>query len=503
MKKKLATLLTLLLALCLLASCGGNADSATTTSSTQTTAAITTAAGTEAPEQPANPTEITLPVTVEGAVFGGAATDKIAIDLHFDPAWITEGSNTEYNNKLAAFASVLCADIYYREKDAAKSSANRVLTESSADAYTQMALLEALGYTDVQFIETYKQGTYSADTNDSGTVLLAYRNVDNKYDSYILVLRGCFSIGERLSAYDVGSSDASYAALTGAHTEWENQDRFKGVDVAVNRIKTFFVDYRAKHSSDDREATVLVTGHSRGAMLAETLGENLEREGTVKSYTYTFNAMPVTAEESAASCHTVFNILDSNDYYTNPLPFGTETMYRYGTDIAVNLAKDTALQQKIAEVKGRSDYACLDTEKMAEYVSLFGQRFPDRASLYNTVTSAATVYDTFEAASSAVANLKLYIDGMAVSSFYTVSEPAEKDGKYTVTVAYEGAAIVNSFAQIQAYGKSGYDGFNLLFAGDTDACRMADILYENAAAINAGHLLVNGYVLALNAPIKN
>ena len=487
MKRKLLTLVTLLLALCLLAGCGRNGNN------TNSSASV----GTE--KTPASKTEVVLPVTVEGAVFGGSSDDKIALDLRFDPVWITEGNNTVYQPDIAAFASVLCADIYYREKDAAKSSANRVLTAGSADAYSQKALLEALGYTDVQFIETYKQGSYTADTNDSGTVLMAYRNVDNLYDSYILVLRGCFSIGERLSAFDVGSTDAAYAALTGSHSEWTNTARFKGVDVAVNRIKAFFDDYRAGHDEPDRIDTVLVTGHSRGAMLAQSLGADLEKEALVKSFTYTFNAMPVTSESNASSYKTIFNVFDSADYYTNPFPFSAETFCRYGRDISVNLQQDTALQQKIADMGGKNGYASLAADKNAEYKSLFGQRFPDRASLYNTVTSSAATYDTFEAASSAVANLKLYIDGMAVSSFYTVSEPAEKDGKYTVTVAYEGAAIVNSFAQIQAYGKSGYDGFNLLFAGDTDACRMADIIYENLAAINAGHLLVNSYVLAQNA----
>lgn len=439
--------------------------------------------------------EYSVPVTVEGAIFGGDAADKIPLTLKFDSKWVTAADNEIYNGKLAAFSAVLCADSYFRTKDIARGTVNRVVAEGDSE-YTQTALLEKLGYTDVRFVETYKEKQYSADTNDSATMLIGYKNVNGKYDSYIVAFRGCYSIGERLSIFDIGAETEEYTALTGTHTEWKNKSMFKGLNVAVNRAEDYIAEYMALHGSPDCADTVLVTGHSRGAALANVIGADFEKNEAVKSYTYTFNAMPVTDDESAAAYKTVFNVFDTNDYYVNPLPFANESCFRFGRDISADIAQSKAVLKAVAELKGRDDYTCLSPESRAEYNSLFAEKFPDRESLY-VMRSYDKIFDSSEEANSEYEYAQSVIAGLGISDFCRVSAVTEtENGKFSFVETYCPAALLFGLAQIQAYGQSAYDAFLTIFADDAIGCRLAAFTFDNLAQMAGGHLLINGYVLA-------
>lgn len=442
-------------------------------------------------------TEYKIPVTVEGSIFSGNAGDTVKTEMKFDSKWITTASNKMYNGMLAQFSAILCADSYFRAKDVAKGTQNRVLIDGEEDNYSQTALLEKLGYTDVKFIETYKQKQYSADTNDSATFIAAYKKIDNSYDSYIFVMRGSFSIGERLSIFDVGSESDNYKALTGEHTEWTDKAYFKGLNVSVNRAKEFIDDYMSTHDDPACADTVLVTGHSRGAAIANVIGAQLEKNDSIRSYTYTFNSMPVTKDAGARSYRTVYNIFDINDYYVNPLPFGNEQYFRFGKDIGMDISKSSSVKKLIADLKGRDDYVSFSASGKAEYDKLFGEYFPDRKATYE-MKNHTEIFDSREAASERTEELKTIISGLGISDFCTVSEITEAEGKYTVDVGYCGGALLFSLAQIQAYGSVAYDGVISLFKGDETAFRLAEIMNDSLDVLNGGHLLLNGYVLSGN-----
>lgn len=434
----------------------------------------------------------TVPVTAEGAIFGGADNDAIQMELKFDTKWITANTNKIYNSALASFSVVLCDDIYYRAKDLAKGTQNRVLVNGAEDAYAQTALLEKLGYTDVKYIESFKQKSYAADSNDSVTMLMAYKNVDNKYDSFIFVLRGCFSAGERLSTFDIGSDTDAYTALTGAHTEWTNKAVCKGLDVAANRAMEFIDEYIAAHDVPECRNTALTTGHSRGASLANIIGAKLEDDESVKSYTYTFNTMPFTTDKEAVNYKTIFNLFDENDFYSNPIPFGREQMYRYGQDITLNIAGSDKVKEEIAALKGRSDYTCLAPETKAEYDKLFGEAFPDRASLYQTKTLTVN-FATAEEMNAAAEALRKNASDLGIAAFVQVETDETEN---TVTLTYCGAALLYCLAQIQCYGEAAYDVVVSLFRGDDAYCRLAEIMQNGLAGAAGGHLLINSYILA-------
>ncbi len=436
----------------------------------------------------------TVPVTVEGAIFAGNNDDDVSVDLEFDTKWITKADNRIYNSALASFSAILCDDVYFRSKDVAKNTQNRVLINGEEADYTATALLEKLGYTDVKYIESFKQKTYAGDSNDSVTMLMAYKDVDEKYDSFIFVLRGCFSAGERLSSYDIGCNTDNYTLLTGTHSEWINKNNFKGIDIASNRAMEFISDYINEHDDPERRNTAFTTGHSRGASLANVIGAKFEDDENIKSYTYTFNTMVFTTDVNAPTYKTIFNIFDKNDYYSNPLPFGKEKMFRYGTDISVNIAESEVIKNGIAELKGRDDYTCMPVEAKAEYDSIFSENFPDKASLYEMKTKTET-FDTVEEMNTRFGEINGDISSLAMGGFVS----AEKDeAKKTITVTYCGASLLIGLAQIQGYGEAAYTVVISLFDGDAGFCRLCEITQNNLDGITGSHLLINGYMAAKN-----
>ena len=456
-------------------------------------------------------------VTVEGAVFGGSGEDQIKTTVSFDPRWVTENDNTKYNRDLAAFAALISDDIYFRTKDADKGIANRVLFEGeNADEYDWTNFLKQVGFSEVQYIESYKAKEYSGDGNDSVTMLLAHGVVDGKYDLYTVVLRGCFSVQEWLSAFDPGCPGEAYTELTGEHPEWTDHDSHKGLDIAKNRAMEFIEDFMAENNNPDYKDCILVTGHSRGGSIANMIGAEMEKDQGVRSYTYTFNSPYVTTDESAKDFRTIFNVFDSNDYYIDSLPFGNEKFYRYGVDLTMPIDSSDAVKAEIAKLKGRDDFVSLTSEAKAEFAELFGKRFPDRVSLYEMKTVSQT-FDTEEAALARVevclnligAENGLDLAGLCCLNGNTEGEQilpgetdfskaviADENGKYQVAMTYCDGAILAAYAKSLAYGEAAYKATTQLFEEDKEACEVIGLLMENAAGVTGGHLMINSFALS-------
>lgn len=435
-------------------------------------------------------------LTVEGAIFGGKSDDKITVQAAFDPKWVTSGSNTKYNPDLAQFCALLSADSYFREKDLAKGTQNRVLVEGAlVEDYTQTALLESFGFTETVHYESYLVQTDPTDSNDSVT-LNAGHLAEGKNDVFVFVIRGCFSAQEWCSAFDPGCSGAGYEELTGAHPEWTFKEHYKGYDVAANRALAFIRSFMEENGDDTMPDCVLITGHSRGGAIANLLGAELEKEGKAKTYTYTFNAPLTTSASDAAGYKTVFNVFDSLDFFTDPFPFGEEEFHRYGTDKTLPIALTDSLLTALTEEKGRNDYISVEA---GQYRELFAKRFPSRDMLCDSV-SVLNSFETEEEAAASRENTLLIVgseQGLGLADLCKVGEVVKtEDGKYAYSFEYCGLALLRSYAKLLAYGDAAYGAVTGLFASDAEGCAIADLLHENLAGINGGHLLINSFVLA-------
>lgn len=439
-------------------------------------------------------------ITVQGAIFGGSGDDRISGTVSFDPAWITVRDNTEYNRDLAGFAAVLSDDVYFRAKDLDRGTPNRVLYEGeNAEEYDQTSFLKEIGFSEVEYIESYKAREYSCDSNDSVTLLLAHKLVDDKYDLYVIALRGCFSAQEWISAFDPGSTDESYSELTGQHSEWSDKYSYKGMDIAKNRAMEFIEEFIEKNDDPNCQNCMLITGHSRGGALANMIGAEMEDRDNIRSYTYAFNAPSVTVNEKAKEYTTIFNIFDSNDFLTDPLPFAREKFCRYGRDLSMAISDTDEIKTEITKLKGRDDFTNANTEFKSQFKKLFGQRFPDRASLY-TMTSVTQTFDTEEDAMACADMYRTIIGsdgGLGVEEFcFLNGNTVNDEGKYEVSMSYCGGAVLIAYAKTLAYGASAYESAVKLFEGDREVCEILSLLMDNAADITGGHLLVNSFVLS-------
>lgn len=443
--------------------------------------------------------ETTLPVHVEGSIFGGSSSDSIGLELRFDPEWITEGDSTVYNAELAAFSAIASADIYFRTKDLERGTQNRVLIDGSDPGqYDQTVLLSRLGFSDVRYVESFKAMAYETDPNDSVTLMLAYCNDRDRYDCFVVAVRGCFSSGEWNSVFDVGHDDGAYIAMTGMHPEWTDTDLMKGVGIAANRAMEFIGDYIAAHDDPARGNCILVTGHSRGGAVAQIIGARFEDDQSTKSCTYTFNASPVTDKKEAEGYGTVFNIFDSADFFADCLPFGNETFYRYGRTLSADIGRRTDILKAVSGIKGTDDYRHLKDGPAAGYRELFGRLFPDRASLYekHTVTRWFADKASADAELERCRALAGAESGLGVEQFCSLSgvEKSE-DGKYGFSIGCCRAALLQSVGRILAYGQSACDAVKQLFSEEEGICAIADLIMENAGDITAGHRILNSYAL--------
>ena len=435
-------------------------------------------------------------VTVEGAVFGGTSDSVIQTELFFDPSWITKNPVDRYNADLAAFSALVCADSYFREKDIAKGTQNRVIPEGvSGDDYGFTTLLDKVGFKDIRHVESFKVKEYETDTNDSVTLTLAYCSVGKKYDAYIVAVRGCFSSQEWVSTFDPGCDGAAYTALTGGHTEWTDKQICKGYAIASARALEIIAEYMKEHDDPKRKDCVLVTGHSRGGAIAGIIGADLEK--SAKTYTYTFNAPAVIDEDSITDVKGVFNLFDENDFYRDPLPFGDEPFARFGKDLSVSIPQTPDVLTELKYLKGRSDYSGVDEDTRNAYKELFASRFSDRASLYVTRDYTET-FGSREEAETRSAAIAALVDpsGLDLGMFITVGDIRENpNGTFTLNLTSCDAALLFGYAKLLAYGQPALDAFTSLFAADQQACDIARLLMEHQNELTGGHLLVNSYVL--------
>lgn len=441
----------------------------------------------------------TYPAHVEGALFGGKSDDSIAVDVTFDSKWITKNDNTKYNPDLAAFAALCSADSYFRLKDYEKGTQNRVLFDDEEEStYDFTSFFKKMGFTEVKHVESFSEKEYTSDTNDSVTMTMAYCNVDNKYDMYVVAFRGCFSSGEWLSVFDPGCDSEIYTELTGEHPEWENKNHFKGMDVAANRADEFLKEFMEENDDPKSKDCILFTGHSRGGSLANILGAKYEKEGQARTYTYSFNTAGTTCSEDAGEYKTVFNIFDTNDFFTDPLPLGEEKFVRYGIDVTEPISDNAEVLKALADLKGRDDYISVDPAIKEQYQELFGAAYPNRTSLYEekSFTETFATREDAEARAEELQNLIGKENGLGAEAFCSIGQIKEtSEGKFELTTKYNGGAVLISFSKLLAYGPSVYEKLVNLFEQDAQVCDIATLLYDNLTGIAGGHLIANSYIL--------
>lgn len=264
-------------------------------------------------EIPSSPFAANVTFNVSGG--SGYATTSV----NWDDAWFNTSSYT-YNHDLATTAAVLAASAY---------------TEKNIEA----ALRDGLGFDSCDPVERHpSDGGYDGNYDQVG-YSIETRATSNGVPIIAVIVRGTPGNGEWLSNLNVADT------LKGSDTETH-----EGFALAASKVLEAFKSYVGDNGIDLDKARVLITGHSRGASVANILGAELnDGKGDVNGalsperiYDFTFESPTTTLSSSrkSSSYDNIFNIVNPEDVITR-VPLREWGYGRYGRDLVLPSRSNT------------------------------------------------------------------------------------------------------------------------------------------------------------------
>ena len=275
------------------------------------------------------------------------------------------GDNTMYHPELAT-VSVMGAALAYYDPN----YANACFTYDTAQTWAGgtaskvdgMELMQVLGFEDVV---DYTLDSYGDD--DLCEVVMGHRTVTYNGQTEVIVaiwVRGTestsaeewssnFHMGDLVRFFDEYDSVAGKTPRQ-KNDDWTRKTNHRGFDVCATRLmnylKTYYLDQYVQPELDtlpEAELTYWLTGHSRGAAVANLMGSYLIDQGE-RVFDYTFAAPYNTAntEASAEKYDCIFNLVNANDFIPM-LPMPEWGFTRYGRTATVD-ASQYASQIKTA-----------------------------------------------------------------------------------------------------------------------------------------------------------
>lgn len=243
-------------------------------------------------------------------------------------------SNTVYYNDLSKLAVLYASDIY--------SGCYMDISQGAVGGTDEATAFGKLfGMQDAEDIHI-TAAEYAVDKDDLTEFFVGHRTVyrsGEKKELVILSVRGTNGTNsEWTSNFDVGADTLDYYAAVGFdHPHWKDLDNHKGFDVATNRVLEKFADYEKRHGLDKQSnKVILITGHSRGAAIANLLGAHFEDRADYKSFAYTFAAPYATTHTDAGTYRTVFNVVNSDDLVPY-LPMNEWGFQKYGVTYTLSV----------------------------------------------------------------------------------------------------------------------------------------------------------------------
>ncbi len=250
-------------------------------------------------------------------------TSETRIPVEWSEDFFTKGTAFNYNHDIARLACLL-SDASYAD----------VLADKNENPLKKNYGLLGIDESDMEFHYeiNYNDALWG---NDQCAFSFASKEIDSpdgKKTLIFLVIRGTpLNANEWISNLNI--NDAS-----------KRQDKIhKGFATASALLHTALISYMLRHKIDPTHSYLLITGHSRGAAIANLLSsilldDNFFNEGTI--YTYTFAAPNVTTAKNSQDKKYgfIWNIVNAEDVVpTVPMNRGKWKYHKYGhTRIFVN-----------------------------------------------------------------------------------------------------------------------------------------------------------------------
>lgn len=237
---------------------------------------------------------VTIPV--HGLVT--ATKEPVPIDVEWDEKWFFESQTTTYNHNIARIAVLL-------------SSISYIQPEKNPQDNPMINAYRALGFKDSDIEWNYVLD-YSTPIGGNNQAAYSFANKtvqtsEGAKKLVFVVLRGTpLNANEWLSNLNISDS---------THKDTQIHE---GFTKTITNIHTSLIYYLLKNKISPEESVFLITGHSRGASLANLLGATLEDEGIItgeRLFVYTFAAPNVSQEERTADpkYDFIWNIVNAED----------------------------------------------------------------------------------------------------------------------------------------------------------------------------------------------
>ncbi len=289
-----------------------------------------------------NEFEADISYTISGTSYDTTAKFVVDYSMFFE-------DNTKFNQDLAVLGSLYSLDMYNKGWLTITDG-----TDGCSEEENGVSLGEIFGLNDgknysaselKKYAET-KDLIYVLDEDDVSEVYIGHRLVSyngEQKEIFFLTVRGTNGThAEWSSNFDIGADTDAYYDKTGEHPEWINKDNHKGFDVTANRIMKAFDEYVAELEEAGKidksvDRSIFITGHSRGAAIANILGANFEYGTNYDSYVYTMASPYTTTSPYALVYETIFNIVNEDDLVTY-LPIHEWGFERYGETLTISVA---------------------------------------------------------------------------------------------------------------------------------------------------------------------
>lgn len=354
-----------------------------------------------------------------------------------------------FNNNVASFGMTLCAETYPWEKISITDSMGNV--QLGKDLYTELGIINK------------KQYALENDDNDiagvtAGNFLFLHK--EEKYQVFTITFRGTVEDKEWLSNLDMGTSESTYLNENNPCSEWKNKNNHKGFDVSVNRLVPHIDSYLNEYKDNTAKQVLFITGHSRGAALANIYGAmiaNIE----IPHVTYTFACPATYVPTDETTYSNIFNVINEEDVVSQ-IPTKEMGFIRYGVDKTFKVSEHLDKFEIVSSTMTYKHSSSLDS-MLATVNSLL----PNREAAYTIPEEydedAYDWEDSLQEVQDRIVESKIEAKQKGFDRYIVFDEPAQaENGKYRITWRYSKAIIFSMVSDFLNVGSEGFTGILLV-----------------------------------------
>lgn len=306
----------------------------------------------------------------------GAASFSVhgyTLQLEWNDDWFTS-SPTVYNHSMARVAALLSCVAYEQDKN----------KEALPQCYSALGVKESDVY--LCYDLDYNDTVWG---NDQCAFSIALKDVAGGKKAVFLVVRGTpANMNEWLSNLNLNDNGKT------------EREMHEGFTKASRQVELVLAAFAVKHKIDFNDAYLFITGHSRGAAVANIVAQDVSRAGffsTEHVFAYTFASPNVTTAQDATSAkyNYIWNIVSGEDVVP-AVPFDrgkwqyrkwgqTKVLVNYwNTDAALFLNDRMPRMNELFKNLAGRDYCAwyLGAFLPVQVVSAFAERNSDVSTFY-------------------------------------------------------------------------------------------------------------------------